>query len=122
MKAWTKLISATIAFLFVMSAQAQQPQDKYEKQGDHIVVTKYYEDGSIREQGTFSGDLPDGRWVEYYRDGSVKTEAFYINGKKEGKWFVWSDEGDIMYELVYSENYLKNSNRWMLDENSVADK
>lgn len=123
MKAWTKVLSVAAAFLFVLPTQAQQPADKYEKQGDKVMVTKYYEDGTVREQGTFKGKVADGRWVEYHQNGEVKTEAFYVDGKKQGKWFVWpASEGEVMYELVYEDNLLKDSNRWTLDENNVADK
>lgn len=122
MKALIKIVSVVAGFLFVLPTQAQQPADKYTKEGNKIIVTKYYEDGTVREQGTFVGEVADGRWVEYNRDGSVRTEAFYENGKKEGKWFVYSDEGQVMYELVYSDNRLTASNRWTLDENNVADK
>lgn len=122
MKAMTKILSVMMVFLFAVPTQAQQPKDEYTRNGDKVMVTRFYEDGAVREQGTFANNVADGRWVEYNRDGSVKIEAFYTDGKKEGKWFVYSNEGQVMYELVYADNYLQSSNRWKLEENNVADK
>jgi len=122
MKALTKILSVMMVFLFAVPTQAQHPKDEYTRKGDKVMVTRFYEDGAVREQGTFANNVADGRWVEYNRDGSVKIEAFYANGKKEGKWFVYADEGQVMYELMYADNYLQSSNRWKLEENNVADK
>jgi len=122
MKTLNKIVVMMVGVLLVLPVYAQQPEDNYTKEGDKVKVTRYYEDGTVREQGTFDGEVADGRWVEYHRDGSVKVEAFYKDGKKQGKWFVYTDEGQVMYELVYANNFLKNSNRWILEENNVADK
>lgn len=122
MKALKIVLSVMMVFLFAIPTQAQQPKDEYTRKGDKVMVTRFYEDGAVREQGTFVNNEADGRWVEYNKDGSVKVEAFYHNGKKEGKWFVYSNEGQIMYELVYQDNYLQGSSRWKLEENNVADK
>lgn len=116
-----KMIGAgVLTLMMIVPAQAQK-EDHYEKSGDKVKVTRYYEDGSVKEVGTYSNGTPDGKWVEYTQDGKVKVEAFYSNGQKEGKWFVWTDDGEFLYEVIYKDNMLKNASKWKISErNAIA--
>lgn len=123
MKAWKTILVAFMTFMLVMPVMAQEPNEEYTRKGDKIMLTRYYEDGSVKEQGTYADGTPDGRWVQYNQDGTIKIEAFYQAGQKTGKWFVWSDGGEVLYELVYNDNKLQNSSRYKLEErNHIADK
>jgi antitoxin component YwqK of YwqJK toxin-antitoxin module len=120
MNVWKILGAGVLTLMIGLPAEAQV-EDKYEKKGEVVTVTRYYDDGSVREVGTFKNDKPDGRWVEYNRSGDVKTEALYVNGEKDGKWFVWTDDGEYLYEVVYQENVLKNASRWKIeDKDAIA--
>ncbi len=120
MKVWKMIGAGVVTLMIALPAQAQV-EDTYTKDGDVVTVTRYYEDGSVREVGTFKNDKPDGRWIEYTREGAIKTEAIYANGEKEGKWFVWTEDGEYLYEVVYQDNKLKNASRWKIeDRNAIA--
>ncbi len=120
MKVWKMIGAGVLTLMMALPAQAQVA-DKYEKDGDVVTVTRYYDDGSVREVGTFKNDKPDGRWVEYTKEGTIKTEALYANGEKEGKWFVWTADGEYLYEVVYQDNKLKNASRWKIeDKDAIA--
>ena len=114
-----KLLGAGALLLMIALPAQAQLEDKYEKNGNQITVTRYYDDGSIKEVGTFKDGVPDGRWVEYSRDGKIKTEATYANGEKEGKWFVWTEDGEYLYEVIYADNKLQNASRWKIEEKNA---
>lgn len=113
----------TLFSIFLLSATslvAQQPKDQYERIDGVLHVTRYYDDGTVREKGAFNEDgAPDGQWLLYSRDGKLLTEALYVDGKKEGKWFVWTEDGTFLYEVVYEDNYLVNSNRWKIQQRDL---
>ncbi len=96
-----------------------QKEDTYEKNGKEVKVTRYYEDGNIRETGTFVNDVPDGKWVEFDQNGQVKKEAFYKDGKKEGKWYVWTDDDQFLYEVIYADNKMVESHKWKIEERGL---
>lgn len=113
-----RIMGLVLILACALPAMAQQT-DTYKKVGDKVEVTKYYEDGTVKEVGTFKGENPDGVWVEYNRDGSIKTEANYVDGKKEGKWFVWSQDGKFLYEVKYENNAIAEAHRWEISERNA---
>lgn len=117
-----KLIVSYIIALSALTLQAQT-EDTYTRNGKNCSVVKYYEDGTVKETGTFYNNVPHGKWVQYHEDGGIGMEAFYENGKKTGKWFVWTADGEFLYEVAYADNKLQNSHRWKIeDRNMIADK
>jgi antitoxin component YwqK of YwqJK toxin-antitoxin module len=85
-----KSILLVATFLFVSVLTAQDIQPNFEKQGQLIKGTFYYQDGSISQQGTYKDGKLHGQWVSYDQNGKKTALANYINGKKTGKWFFWS--------------------------------
>lgn len=118
MKVYKMMLAAVLVFGIAFSAQAQQ-KDKYERVGDKVKVTRFYDDGTVKETGFYKGNAADGVWKEYNQDGTVKTEANYVNGKKDGKWLVYSADGEFLYELFYEDNKLADANRWKISERST---
>ncbi|MEQ9262520.1 MAG: nicotinic acid mononucleotide adenyltransferase [Owenweeksia sp.] len=97
-----------------------QPKPVYEKEGNKVRVTHFYEDGTVRETGTYaSNGKLHGDWFQYNEDGSVSYKAYYNNGKKEGKWFKWEDEGLTMYEIAYEDNKMKHVQKWKLEQKNM---
>lgn len=96
-----------------------QPEDRYTVDGDVVYVERYFEDGTIKETGSFVNNVPSGNWVQYYRDGSIHIEAFFKDGEKDGKWFVWSEDGQYLYELLYADNRMQNSHQWKIEERNM---
>ncbi|HBF19976.1 MAG TPA: hypothetical protein DDW81_07740 [Cryomorphaceae bacterium] len=108
--------------LIVVTAAVSIAQQKpvYEKEGNKVRVTHFYDNGAVKETGTYAanGNL-DGNWVQYNEDGSVNTKAYYNNGMKEGKWFRWDNNGMVMYEIAYESNKLVNVQKWKLEQKNM---
>ncbi len=94
----------------VIMAQDKTPEPAFEVQGNLIKGTFYYEDGSIRQQGTYKDGRLHGKWVSYDQDGAKTAIANYENGQKTGKWFFWSE--DELTEVDYQKSVIANVNTW----------
>ena len=113
-----RFMTLGLMLLLTIGAYAQV-EDVYTAVGDVVYVERYFEDGTLREKGSYVNELPAGSWVEYYRDGSVHIEANYTEGKKDGKWFVYSNDGEYLYELIYADNRMKNYHQWKIEERNM---
>ena len=97
-----KIILSAIAIMIGTIAGAQDIKPLYEKDGDLIKGTYYYEDGSIKQEGTYKNGKLHGQWVSYGQDGKKNALAQYEEGNKTGKWFFWND--DLLTEVDYNKN------------------
>lgn len=96
-------IVLTAAFIAGGTIFAQdKPEPRFEKDGDLIKGTFYYEDGSIKQKGTYKNRKLHGEWVSYNQRGEKEAIAQYAFGDKTGKWFFWHD-GQLT-EVHYDEN------------------
>lgn len=101
-------------FTIGAAAMAQEgPEPKFEKEGDLIKGTFFYEDGTIRQQGTYKNGKLHGEWVAYDTEGKKQSLANYTEGKKTGKWFFWSS--DKLTEIDYDNNQIAGVNTWKSD-------
>ena len=101
-------------FTIGVTAMAQEnPVPKFEKEGDLIKGTFYYEDGSIRQQGTYKSGRLHGKWIAYNKAGEKHSMANYTEGKKTGKWFFWNS--NKLIEVDYSNNKILAVNTWKSD-------
>lgn len=86
---------------------------------------EFYEDGKIKEEVTFKGDLKNGirrKWYsngnlsiegtmemdkwngtyrEWYSDGMPKLVGEYLDGKQHGEWFFYDKNGVKLPSLTY---------------------
>ncbi|MCM4159468.1 nicotinic acid mononucleotide adenyltransferase [Antarcticibacterium flavum] len=90
-------------FAFFTNSNAQEKPPVFEEHGELIKGTFYYEDGSVRQEGTYKDGKLHGKWISYGQDGKKNALAEYAEGQKTGKWFFWSN-GDVLNEVDYSEN------------------
>ncbi len=74
----------------------------FENQGELIKGTYYYEDGSIRQEGTYKNGELHGKWISYDKNGEKTASAEYNNGEKTGTWLFW--QGDKAKQVEYSAN------------------
>jgi len=120
MKRIKKIVLAA-AFLMggVAIAQDTDPKPVFEEQGNLIKGTFYYEDGSIRQEGTYKDGRLHGKWVSYDQNGKKTAIANYENGKKNGKWFFWSETK--LTEVDYQNSVIASVNSWK-NKSSIADK
>ena len=98
-------------------AQDKDPQPVFEKQGDLIKGTFYYEDGSVRQEGTYKKGKLHGEWVSYDQSGEKTAIANYKNGKKDGKWFFWTE--DKLTEVDYQNSVIASVNSWKNESSLV---
>ena len=62
---------------------------------------EYYDNGSVKTQGSYKNDQKDGEWTEYDYGDKVSSKGSYENGKKNGKWIETS-----FYNKRFECNYL----------------
>ena len=98
-------------------AQDNDPKPVFEKQGDLIKGTFYYEDGSIRQEGTYKDGKLHGQWISYHQNGEKTAIAHYNQGEKEGKWFFWN--GDRLTEVDYENSRIASVNNWKTESSLV---
>jgi antitoxin component YwqK of YwqJK toxin-antitoxin module len=64
----------------------------------------YYEDGiSLREIKTLMNNSLDGIYKKYYRNGQLKEESTYSKGKRIGKCVIYYENGQLEYQAVYND-------------------
>lgn len=102
------LITAFALCVFALNAQEIEP--KYETQGDLIKGTYFFENGQIRQEGTYKDGKLHGKWVAFNAEGDKISEAYYQNGKKEGIWFFWNDGKLIQVE--YDDSRVEEVVSW----------
>ncbi|MGA9588508.1 MAG: nicotinic acid mononucleotide adenyltransferase [Salegentibacter sp.] len=114
----TLFLIAALIFSGAMMAQENEHQPVFEKQGNLIKATFYYEDGSIRQEGTYKDGKLHGEWISYDQEGNKNAIAEYTNGEKTGKWFFWS--GEKLSEVNYENSRIVSVNTWKSDGTLVS--
>ena len=112
------LMAAIFVSGSVAMAQENDPKPVFEKQGDLIKGTFYYEDGSVRQEGTYKNGKLHGEWVSYDQNGEKTAIANYKNGEKSGKWFFWSE--DKLTEVDYQNSVIASVNSWKSESSLVS--
>lgn len=113
-----KKIIVAIAILFSATVMAQDVKPTFEKQGNLIKGTFYFENGTVRQQGFYNKEgILHGEWKSYNTTGEKIAMGQYENGVKTGKWFFWSE--NKLSEVNYSENQIADVTTWT-DKNNVV--
>ena len=55
------------------------PNEPYEEL--NRVYEEYYENGQLKNKGTYKNNVPDGVWEEYDKSGRLKSKTTYKNGE-----------------------------------------
>ncbi len=108
---------------FIVNAQSsvvkEQKAPKYEKKGDLVKVTFYYETGEVREQGFYDSDKKlSGKWMQFDKEGNKTTIANYYKGDKVGTWLIMN--GDHMLEVDYENSKIASVSK-LEDKSTIAD-
>ncbi|MBQ4819722.1 nicotinic acid mononucleotide adenyltransferase [Aquimarina sp. MMG016] len=113
-----KKILLTIAIVFSATMMAQDVKPTFEKQGNLIKGTFFYDNGDIRQEGFYNkeGKL-HGVWKSYDVDGKKIAMGQYANGVKTGKWFFWN--ADKLSEVNYADNAIASVTTWSNKDNVV---
>src|SRR5690606_4294936 len=118
-----KNIKITLSAIAIMSAgigAAQDNQPRFEQQGELIKGTYYYEDGSIKQEGTYKNGKLHGQWISYGQDGEKNALAQYEEGNKTGKWFFWND--GLLTEVDYKKSRITEVHKYKSIELAVQAK
>lgn len=91
-------------------SQDQKIAPLFEKDGELVKATFFYEDGSISQQGTIKDGKLHGEWISYDREGNKSALARYKDGSKTGKWFFWVD--GTLKEVNYQNSKIASVNIW----------
>ena len=96
-----------IAALFISTiAFAQTNKPIFEKTGDLVKGTYYFDNGEIRQSGTYKEGKLHGEWTSYNDAGDKVAIGNYTNGTKTGKWFFW--DGKELSEVNYAKNEISS--------------
>ncbi len=108
-----------IVLMFSATIFAQEVKPTFEKQGDLIKGTFFYQDGTVRQQGFYNkeGKL-HGEWKSYDATGKKIAMGQYSQGVKTGKWFFWSE--NKLSEVNYDNNQIADVTTWSNKDNVVV--
>jgi len=67
------------------------------------IKREYYENGQIKEEGTYENGKPEGLFKRYYQNGQLEVEWFVKNEKTEGLFKVYHENGQLQSEAIYKE-------------------
>ncbi len=104
-----------IAIMLCVSITFAQEEKNvtYIENGDLTEATYYYDNGAIKQEGTFNAEGKlHGQWISYDINGDKTTVANYVNGKKTGTWQFWSKDG-IVREVIYENSRIVSVNESM---------
>lgn len=103
---------AIILAIFFISAIgfSQEKATTFEKEGDLVKATYYYDNGDVKVQGFFKDKKLTGAWTKFDTNGNKTQIAHYDQGKKVGKWFMWKEES--LKEINYDNNVIVSVNDW----------
>lgn len=118
-----KNVVALMVFLVMgvsLYAQENNEKAKFEKKGDLVEATYYYENGNVSQEGFFKDSKPTGVWKAYDREGNKITQAYYINGIKDGRWFFWKD--NELTEVEYDYNKIIRVSDYQKTESFIVNR
>ena len=100
-----------IAILFVSAIGfSQENETTFEREGDLVKATYYFDNGDVKVQGFFKDKKLTGIWTSFDKQGNKTQIAQYNEGKKVGKWFVWNKES--LKEITYNNNAVVSVKDW----------
>jgi antitoxin component YwqK of YwqJK toxin-antitoxin module len=67
------------------------------------VFLKYFPDGELMSEGTFSEGLLEGDFTVYFPDGNIEIKGKYKNGRKIGNWSYFTEDGRPISEDEFKE-------------------
>lgn len=93
-----------------------QVKTQYTVFGNYVEVTAFYQDGTVKETGSYLNHKPHGEYRQYNTKGEMISSGTYENGKKEGVWLYRNGDGDELYEVHYRNNQRVDVDRWVAAE------
>ena len=69
----------------------------------HGPCTRYWDDGSIREQGSYQFGRRHGLWLECQPEAAKARSGLYINDKRDGLWTQVDSSGLVEFTQIYKD-------------------
>ncbi len=69
----------------------------------HGPCTRFWDDGSIREQGSYQFGRRHGLWLECQPESGKARSGIYLNDKRDGLWTQVDSAGQVEYTQMYQE-------------------
>lgn len=69
----------------------------------HGPCTRFWDDGSIREQGNYQFGRRHGLWLECQPESGKARSGMYLNDKRDGLWTQVDSAGQVEYTQMYHE-------------------
>lgn len=73
--------------------------------------TYRYENGQIKNIGSYENGSRAGTWLGYYESGNLFYEGAYLKGKKHGQWISYYDDRTLFYRGTYKAG--KEHGEWI---------
>ncbi len=108
----------TIIMVFATFAMFGQVDNKVEEEGNKVKVTKYYDNGMVKEIGFYENGKHDGEFTMFDVKGNKIALGSYTQGVKTGNWFFWN--GTQLIEASYEKNIVVSAQNWK--QNTIATK
>lgn len=109
------IIAGLLLSAFAVSAQTEP---KYTIEAQAVKATYYYDNGQVKQEGTYRDGKLHGKWVAYNENGTKQSMGEYDNGIKTGKWFFWT--GSILSEVDYADSRIADIKKWSNDAVAVT--
>ena len=105
-----KIVVIAIMLCVSLTFAQEERNVTYIEKGDLTEATYYYDNGAIKQEGTFNAEGKlHGEWISYDINGDKTTVANYVNGKKSGKWQFWNNDG-VVREVTYENSRIVSVN------------
>jgi len=102
------IIAGMLLSAGVLSAQNIKP--KLEVVNQMAKATYYYDNGQVKQEGTYKDGKLHGSWVAYNENGTKQSMGEYTDGQKSGKWFFWSD--NVLNEVDFNNSRIAEVKKW----------
>lgn len=112
------LLAIALLFTLVSFAQSASVKPVFERTGDLVKATFYYDNRQVAQTGFYKDTRPHGEWESYNPQGAKTAIALYDEGKKVGKWFFWN--GEKLVEVDYRNNSIVRVTNWSYDASVVV--
>jgi len=83
------------------------------KSGNKVLIkeVEFYKNGQKKYEGSYNGEVKEGRWTFWFEDGSVWSDGFFSNGLRSGKAKVFHENGKPFYQGQYTGG--KKDGEWV---------
>ena len=69
----------------------------------HGIYVNYFQNGAIKDSGTYESGLPHGIWIHREEEKGNHWAGFYYHGRKHKEWKLYSATGKLLRIVKYKE-------------------